>query len=181
MRNLLVTVDGSCMRRRMGVGVIVRDADTREILHETSKRLGWGTSCRAEWHALLAACTVVRGLFFGASVVIYTDSQLVYRQLSGEYRVRDKHLRPLYQAAVQQLKELKARVRWHRRDTGDGPLADKLANMGGRRASDDRVSMDTRRHRRNVARENARRRAKSNSAANEEKRRCGQDVCVAPE
>ena len=60
-------------------------------------------------------------------VVVYTDSQLCVRQLMGTYKIQDEKLRPLYVEAKRLLTSLRAKLCWHSREDGDGPLADKLS------------------------------------------------------
>ena len=182
MRNLEVTVDGSCHRKRMGVGFVVRDVDTQEVLRESSQKMGWGTSCQAEWLALRYAAEYMRAraqTLGDSRVVFYTDSQLVFRQLSGEYKIRDKKLRSISKPVIELLTLLRAKVRWHRRDEGDGPWADKLAKLGGRRGSNNRMSVDQGRHRGDVDADDGERGVGTPSSAKEEGHGPGQDVRVA--
>lgn len=128
-----VTVDGSCTRRkRMSVGCVIRELHTNKLLEASYLDLaGRGTNNIAEYRAIINACTRVRAYAPGR-VVVYTDSQLVLRQLQGEYRVNDVKLRNEHELACAELKKVNALVRWHKRDDGDGPLADALANRSKR-------------------------------------------------
>jgi ribonuclease HI len=65
-------------------------------LAETGKFLGRATNNEAEYHAVIAALEACRGFSHG-QVSVYSDSELVIRQLSGRYRVRAPHLMTLYQ------------------------------------------------------------------------------------
>lgn len=126
LRNLKVTVDGSCSKsRQTHVGFIIRDADTGEILEQGSKYMGRGTSNTAEYNAIIYGCERA-ALHEPKSIIIFTDSQLVVRQLKGEYRTTPR-LRHLRTATVCILTEHKVKLVWHRRDEDDGPLADALA------------------------------------------------------
>ena len=128
-----ITVDGSCTRRkRMSVGCVVRELRTDKLLEASYLDLApRGTNNVAEYRAIINACVRARAYAPGR-VVIYTDSQLALRQLQGEYRVNDKRLRVEYETARESLKRLGALLRWHRRDKGDGPQADELANRSKR-------------------------------------------------
>jgi len=57
--------------------------------------LGRTTNNVAEYAALLAALTHARRLGI-ARLTLYSDSELLVRQLSGHYRVKAAHLVPLY-------------------------------------------------------------------------------------
>jgi ribonuclease HI len=65
-------------------------------LEEKGKFLGKATNNEAEYHAVIAALEACRKFSIG-QVSVYSDSELVIRQLSGRYRVRASHLMPLYQ------------------------------------------------------------------------------------
>jgi ribonuclease HI len=146
-QNLILTTDGSCSFYRMRGGYVVRDADSGEIVQTGSKNFGRGTSNVAEYMALIAGCVALRCYDF-ESVVVYTDSQLVVRQLKGEYRVRSWKLRKLHDSAARQLRNLQAKLIWHRRTEGDGPLADALASGRSQEVSDEHDNqLDQRRHR----------------------------------
>lgn len=73
-----------------GIGVILRN-EQGEVLFSGSGYIGTATNNVAEYEALLAClrkaletrCT---------RLVVYTDSQLLARQMQGKYKVRDKKL-----------------------------------------------------------------------------------------
>jgi ribonuclease HI len=78
---------------------------------EHGKFLGRATNNEAEYHAVIAALDACKGLSHGP-VSIYSDSELVIRQLSGRYRVRAPHLLPLYRR-VKALEGVFASVSYH--------------------------------------------------------------------
>ncbi len=65
------------------------------VLKRFSKFLGKRTNNEAEYEALLAALELARGLTRGR-VDCFLDSELVVRQLRGEYRIRSPRLRSLW-------------------------------------------------------------------------------------
>jgi ribonuclease HI len=65
-------------------------------LAEMGKFLGKATNNEAEYHAVIAALEACSRFSHG-QVSVYSDSELVIRQLSGRYKVRATHLVPLYQ------------------------------------------------------------------------------------
>lgn len=131
MAHLLVTVDGSCHYRNMAVGIVIRDAESQKIIDSSREEIldRSGTSNQAEYLAIIRGC-LKAAAYKGAphQITIFTDSQLVIRQLMGMYAVRSSRLKKLYQRAREVLKQNAAKVKWHRRDEDDGPLADKLAS-----------------------------------------------------
>jgi beta-lactamase class A len=83
------------------IGVVVQDARGR-MLAEIGEYLGQTTNNVAEYRALLRGLdeTAARG---ANEVEIFADSDLLVRQVSGEYKVRSAHLAPLHARAVQVL------------------------------------------------------------------------------
>jgi ribonuclease HI len=108
------------------VGVVMFDADGREV-HRLSLRLAHGTNNEAEYRAAIAALEAALGL--GAShVEVRMDSELVVRQLTGRYRVRNPRLIPLYK----RLLDLRGRfqsIAFHNIPRTENRLADALANQ----------------------------------------------------
>ena len=89
--------------------------------------LGESTNNVAEYRGLLEA--VRRAVDEGfRELVVRTDSELVARQLSGEYRVKQPHLRKLYGEVVETARRLdRFEVRHVRREQNRD--ADALANL----------------------------------------------------
>jgi ribonuclease HI len=70
-----------------------------EVLEEASELLGTTTNNVAEYRALLLGLRRARAL--GASEVeIINDSQLIARQITGEYKVKHAAMQPLHREAV---------------------------------------------------------------------------------
>jgi ribonuclease HI len=127
--NVQLTVDGSSTPWKKGaVGLVVRDIAADRVIDTLHQDLaGRCTNNVAEYTAVIRACEyAIRHEYVRPLIV--TDSQLVFRQISGEYSVKKKELRNLHRAVVKLLRQIKATLRWHKRDEGDGPLADKLAS-----------------------------------------------------
>ncbi len=81
-----------------GAGIVLRDADDDEIIHEAGLYLGRATNNVAEYRALLYALETAAQLGAGG-VDVFSDSQLMVRQMTGEYRVRNAGLKPLFERA----------------------------------------------------------------------------------
>lgn len=62
-----------------------------EILFKDSSFLGSKTNNQAEYQAIINALTKARELTSG-KIEVYSDSQLVVKQLTGEYRINKRHL-----------------------------------------------------------------------------------------
>jgi len=85
-----------------GIGAVITDARGRAV-KELKCFLGMATNNVAEYQALILALKEAEKLG-AASVHVYLDSELVVRQVRGEYRVREPHLQTLHQQAHQALK-----------------------------------------------------------------------------
>lgn len=123
----LVEVDGSARYNPgpAGIGIRILKPD-QSVLKEISRFIGIKTNNQAEYEALIAALKEIRSLCPNQPVVIKTDSELVYRQLKGEYRVRDENLKTLYRQAVGLLNTLpEVRIIFVPRD--ENKTTDKLA------------------------------------------------------
>ena len=73
-----------------------------EVAHE-HEYIGEATNNVAEYRALLLGLELARRL--GATEVdVINDSELVARQIGGEYKVKQAHLKPLYQEAMAALR-----------------------------------------------------------------------------
>ncbi|MCM8790803.1 MAG: ribonuclease HI family protein [Candidatus Omnitrophica bacterium] len=108
-----------------GIGVVVLDSRRKKI-KEICKYIGQTTNNIAEYNALLSGLEEAAAL--GASeVVIYLDSELLAKQLNGEYRVKDDGIRPLFENALGLLKAFKSFEIKHI-DRDKNKEADKLVN-----------------------------------------------------
>ncbi|MBI4405292.1 MAG: ribonuclease HI family protein [Deltaproteobacteria bacterium] len=89
--------------------------------------LGIETNNVAEYQGLLKGLDA--SLLHGAAqLTIRSDSELLVRQLNGQYKVRSGHLIPLYQMAREKLKKFKSFIIEHV-PREQNTLADALANQ----------------------------------------------------
>ena len=106
---VVVHVDGGA-RGNPGpaaIGAVVSTPEG-ETLDESSARIGESTNNVAEYRALLLGAERARAL--GATEIeVVNDSQLVARQVTGDYKVKQEHLKPLRAEA---LSALEAFERW---------------------------------------------------------------------
>jgi ribonuclease HI len=80
------------------IGVVVC-ADDGTVLYEHSDLIGEATNNIAEYLALIAAIEIAKQ-YKPLQVSFFLDSELVVKQLQGEYRVKDETLRELYSIIV---------------------------------------------------------------------------------
>ncbi|MGA9408588.1 MAG: ribonuclease HI family protein [Bacteroidota bacterium] len=84
-----------------GIGVVLKD-ESGTVLAKEKKYLGKVTNNVAEYTALIECLKRVNTLFGGANgvscskLVLYSDSELMVRQLNGEYKVKDRTLKKLF-------------------------------------------------------------------------------------
>jgi len=82
------------------IGAVVLDpaTDPPTPLATVSERIGVTTNNVAEYRAVIAALEAARP-YQARTVRVRCDSMLVIRQLQGAWRVKQPHLRPLYEQA----------------------------------------------------------------------------------
>ena len=98
--HLIIHTDGGA-RGNPGpaaAGVVVRDAKDGQVVHQRGVFLGEVTNNVAEYRGLLV------GLEFAASmkadeVTVKSDSELLVKQMTGEYRVKSEALKVLFEQA----------------------------------------------------------------------------------
>ena len=79
------------------IGVVLEDIDGR-VLDTVSQTIGVATNNVAEYRALLVGLELAKG--YGArEVEVLSDSELLVRQMSGRYRVKNEGLKPLHEEA----------------------------------------------------------------------------------
>ena len=126
-RRLVVHFDGGA-RGNPGPAAVAAVVSTPdgEVLEERSEAIGIATNNVAEYRALLLAMERARARG-AAEVELIGDSELIARQVRGEYRVKDPGLRPLHAAAQEALGALE---RWSIRNVprADNAAADALVN-----------------------------------------------------
>jgi ribonuclease HI len=109
-----------------GIGVTLVDFNGRPV-YELGEFLGRCTNNVAEYTALVRGLTAAKRL--GAKkVVVRSDSELVVRQVNGQYKVKSPDLKPLFQKAVALMKEI-GDVKVHHVFREGNTRADKLANL----------------------------------------------------
>jgi ribonuclease HI len=128
-RRILIYTDGAARGNPgpAGLGAILRDAETGEVLDELARFLGIRTNNYAEWTAVEEA--VRRALEIGASQLdLRMDSELVARQISGRYRVKHADLKPIHARVMAMLGQLESYTVGHvpRELNKD---ADRLSNV----------------------------------------------------
>lgn len=128
-----------------GIGVVLRAADGTPLV-TLGRFIGRATNNVAEYHGLIVGLEQAKQL--GAKrIQIRGDSELIIKQMRGEYRVKHPDLQPLYQEAQGLLRGFEQATIEHNLRAKNA-LADKLANMAMDRKGevtdvDDAATVDT--------------------------------------
>lgn len=93
--DLKIYIDGASRGNpgESGAGIVIKDGKGR-VFKRLRQYLGRATNNQAEYRALLLALKASREL--GQNIRIYSDSELLVKQLKGSYRVKSKGLKPYF-------------------------------------------------------------------------------------
>lgn len=130
-KKLIVYTDGACRGNPgpAGIGVVICD-ESGKVVKEYEEFIGNATNNIAEYRALIKALELA-SVFSITEVDCFSDSELMVRQLNGEYSVRNEKLGKLFLQVRQKEKRFeKVNYSYISRE-GEEHLkrADKLANL----------------------------------------------------
>jgi len=128
VNRVIICADGASLGNPgpSAIGATIKD-EQGKLIARISQRIGRATNNQAEYRAIIAALEEAARL--GAKQVdISSDSQLVVRQINGEYRVKKATLKPLYQQ-VKKLQSLLDGFTITHIPRQQNQEADNLANM----------------------------------------------------
>jgi len=108
-----------------GVGAMLLSPGGKVI--ELKKFLGKQTNNFAEYQAMLLALEELQKQK-ARHVIVRADSELMIKQMRGEYRVKNENIKPLYQKAIGFLKEFSS-VSFEHVRREQNKEADRLANQ----------------------------------------------------
>ncbi len=128
MLNILIYTDGGSRGNPgpSGAGAVLYDKETNEVLAEISEYLGKQTNNVAEYTALLLALQKAKELE-AERVHCRLDSELIVKQMSGEYRVKNEHLAKLF-VQIWNLRQQFVDVTFEHVRREKNKVADQLAN-----------------------------------------------------
>ena len=123
-----------CIRDRgnpgpAAIGIVIDTADGKELL-QYREDIGIKTNNEAEYTAAVRALELVRDKFSEGleRVDFYSDSQLMVRQLNGEYKIKQPHIRDFVFKIRILESELRIPVVYHHVLRDKNTLADALVN-----------------------------------------------------
>jgi len=127
LKKVIIRADGASRGNpgQAAIGAVIKD-EQGGLIASISRRIGRATNNQAEYKAIIAALEEATRLGV-KQVDIKMDSELVVRQINGEYRVKSATLKPLYQQ-VKQLQGLLEGFTITHIPRRQNMEADKLAN-----------------------------------------------------
>ena len=127
-RSVVAYIDGGARGNPgpAGYGVRIESGDG-SVVNELAGTIGVATNNVAEYRGLIAALLYLEQGDF-TDVVVRSDSQLLTKQMRGEYRVRHPALQALHQEATALVRRL-GRVRFEHVPRAQNAEADRLANQ----------------------------------------------------
>jgi len=126
--NVIINIDGGSRGNPgpAGAGVVIRAADDGTVLQQAGVFLGTATNNVAEYRGLIEGLR--RAETLGAKQIeVLSDSELLVRQMNGQYRVKNAGLKPLFEKANSLAGRFdRFSIRHVRRE--QNTLADEMAN-----------------------------------------------------
>ena len=126
--NLSIFVDGGSRGNpgHSAIGVVIYDG-AGTVVEEFSKYIGINTNNAAEYEALIAGLELA-GKFNPKTIKIHMDSELIYNQMLGRYKVKNENMLKYFQTARQLVLGLK-KVELISIPREKNTAADKLVNQ----------------------------------------------------
>jgi len=121
-----------------GIGILIK-SDKGETVFSAAGYGGKMTNNQAEYHALIAALTKIKkspSLLLQAgtedtdSIIIHSDSELVVRQLNGQYKVKEPELKKLFTTVKELIRTIPSKIVIKHIKRELNRDADRLANAG---------------------------------------------------
>lgn len=109
-----------------GIGVIIYD-DSNNIVLELSQYIGVQTNNVAEYKALVRALELSYEMGI-KDIELYMDSELVVKQIKGEYKVKNERMKPFYEMANSLISQFD-NFSIHHVKREKNKRADELANL----------------------------------------------------
>ena len=111
-----------------GIGIILRD-EKGALMYSGGGYIGKATNNIAEYEALIACVTKARQLRC-EKLIVRSDSQLMVRQLRGEYKVKDKQLQKYFRKVNELIRTGEFEFEIIHVEREQNHDADMLANAG---------------------------------------------------
>jgi ribonuclease HI len=114
---------------------------------EEARCMGRATNNVAEYTALVEGLGHALKLGTRFHIAVHSDSELMVKQMKGEYKVKNEDLRPLYEEALQLARKFEGGVSYTHVRRGENKRADELCNeaLDGKRSNGESTPSDSRR------------------------------------
>jgi ribonuclease HI len=125
MSHLEIFTDGACSGNpgEASIGVVLKQEG--KTVKEVSRSIGRATNNIAEYSALVAALQEAKALN-ADELRVNTDSEWMFKQIRGVYKVKNEQIKPLYEEAMALVKNFKrVEFKWIPRE--ENQEADRLA------------------------------------------------------
>ena len=90
---------------KSAIGVVLQD-ERGELLAEIGRTIGIATNNVAEYRALLTGLELAQDHGI-EQLQVFSDSELLVKQILGQYRVKNEGLQPLHEEAKERLKDFR--------------------------------------------------------------------------
>ncbi|MCU0847281.1 MAG: ribonuclease HI family protein [Spirochaetes bacterium] len=88
-----------------GIGIVIYDTDDRQV-GKVSSYIGKRTNNFAEYTALIRALKIA--VYFNTkNLKLRTDSELIVKQINGDYKVKNETIKTLYEEAIGYIRQIK--------------------------------------------------------------------------
>jgi len=124
---LFIYIDGAARGNPgpAGIGVVIQD-EKRKRIKDYYKYLGEATNNIAEYNALIYALQEAH-MLGSKDVKVHLDSELVVKQVKGEFRVKNEKIKPLFEQAIHLINGFD-KIELKHIDRSLNKEADRLAN-----------------------------------------------------
>ncbi len=125
---LVINTDGGARGNPgpAGIGVVIAD-ESGGVIYQHGDAIGIATNNVAEYSALVKALEVARDLG-GKEVLVRMDSELIVRQMNGQYKIKEPTLQQLA-GRVLVLAKVFQKISFTHIPRSQNSLADKLVNL----------------------------------------------------
>ncbi len=121
-----------------GIGIVIK-TEKGDTLFSAAGYAGKMTNNQAEYNALIAALKKLKNtpslVPVGtsqnpASIIVYSDSELVVKQLNGHYKVKEPELKKLNEKVRDLIRAIPSKIEFKHIRREQNREADRLANTG---------------------------------------------------
>lgn len=95
-KKLFVYTDGASRGNPGMSSVAFLVYDSKHLLHREAKPIGIATNNEAEYRAVIEALGLVAYRYRHSEVIVHSDSELMVKQLTGQWRIKESRLQGMY-------------------------------------------------------------------------------------